>query len=164
MRLSGLATDGRAVSPVIGVVLLVAIVVILAAVVGTFALELGDSTREPAPTADFSFEKTELSGQPDELTITFESGDSIPNTELYVTADVQVQHESGSPGPADRLSWYELADASGSVTEGAAVQPGDRVLVEPPDADGELEDKTFRVVWDTGENSATLAVWRGEDA
>ena len=43
----------RAVSPVIGVVLMVAITVILAAVLGTFALGLGD-TRDPAPQASFS--------------------------------------------------------------------------------------------------------------
>jgi len=35
--------DDRAVSPVIGVILMVAITVILAAVIGTFVLGLGDS-------------------------------------------------------------------------------------------------------------------------
>jgi len=35
--------EGRAVTPVVGVILLVAITVVLAAVVGTFALGLGES-------------------------------------------------------------------------------------------------------------------------
>jgi flagellin-like protein len=43
-------TDDSAVSPVIGVILMVAITVILAAVIGTFVLGLGDNVQE-TPTA-----------------------------------------------------------------------------------------------------------------
>ena len=47
--------DGeRAVSPVIGVILMVAITVILAAVIGTFVLGLGDQIGDNAPQASFS--------------------------------------------------------------------------------------------------------------
>ena len=42
-NLFGETDDSRAVSPVIGVILMVAITVILAAVIGTFVLGLGDS-------------------------------------------------------------------------------------------------------------------------
>jgi FlaG/FlaF family flagellin (archaellin) len=45
-------STGRAVSPVIGVILMVAISVILAAVVGAFVLEVGDQ-QETAPEASF---------------------------------------------------------------------------------------------------------------
>jgi len=41
-------SDDRAVSPVIGVILMVAITVILAAVIGTFVLGLGDSVSQQA--------------------------------------------------------------------------------------------------------------------
>jgi flagellin-like protein len=41
-------TDDRAASPVIGIVLVVAIVVVLAAVVGTFVTSLGDDVSEAA--------------------------------------------------------------------------------------------------------------------
>jgi len=47
-RLDGLLGDERAVSPVIGVILMVAITVILAAVIGTFVLGLGDSVSQQA--------------------------------------------------------------------------------------------------------------------
>ena len=47
--------DSRAVSPVIGVILMVAITVILAAVIGTFVLGLGDSV-ESAPQASITFD------------------------------------------------------------------------------------------------------------
>ena len=40
--------DERAVSPVIGVILMVAITVILAAVIGAFVLDLGSNQSEPA--------------------------------------------------------------------------------------------------------------------
>jgi flagellin-like protein len=48
--------DSRAVSPVIGVILMVAITVILAAVIGTFVLGLGDSVQQNAQ-AGVSFEQ-----------------------------------------------------------------------------------------------------------
>ena len=42
MQLKDIFGDDDAVSPVIGVILMVAIIVILAAVIGTFVLGLGD--------------------------------------------------------------------------------------------------------------------------
>ncbi|ELK56003.1 hypothetical protein D320_01493, partial [Haloferax sp. BAB-2207] len=42
MQIKTMFTESRAVSPVIGVILMVAITVILAAVIGTFVLGLGD--------------------------------------------------------------------------------------------------------------------------
>jgi flagellin-like protein len=50
------ATGNRAVSPVIGVILMVAITVILAAVIGAFVLEIGDQ-QETAPNASFDAEQ-----------------------------------------------------------------------------------------------------------
>jgi flagellin-like protein len=47
----------RAVSPVIGVILMVAITVILAAVIGAFVLEIGDQ-QETAPTTSFTVEES----------------------------------------------------------------------------------------------------------
>jgi len=46
--------DDRAVSPVIGVILMVAITVILAAVIASFVLGLGDSTGNAAPNVNFN--------------------------------------------------------------------------------------------------------------
>ena len=55
-----------AVSPVIGVILMVAVTVILAAVIGTFILGLGDNVQEN-PQAAVSF--TENPGEPGEGTV-----------------------------------------------------------------------------------------------
>jgi len=54
MQLKNLLDDDDAVSPVIGVILIVAITVILAAVIGTFVLGLGESVNEE-PRAGVSF-------------------------------------------------------------------------------------------------------------
>ena len=55
MNLKRLFNDDDAVSPVIGVILMVAITVILAAVIASFVLGLGDQNN-PAPTTSFDFE------------------------------------------------------------------------------------------------------------
>jgi flagellin-like protein len=47
MKLNELFVDDNAVSPVIGVILMVAITVIMAAVIGTFVLALGDAGETP---------------------------------------------------------------------------------------------------------------------
>jgi len=54
MRFKELFADDDAVSPVIGVILMVAITVILAAVIASFVLGLGPGSA--APTANFDFE------------------------------------------------------------------------------------------------------------
>ena len=48
--------DNRAVSPVIGVILMVAITVILAAVIGTFVLGLGEQVGQSSPQASISIQ------------------------------------------------------------------------------------------------------------
>jgi flagellin-like protein len=54
MKLKQLIADDDAVSPVIGVILMVAITVILAAVIGAFVLGIGGS-QEAAPQASFEW-------------------------------------------------------------------------------------------------------------
>jgi len=54
MDLKTLLQNDDAVSPVIGVILMVAITVILAAVIATFVLGLGDSLSNQAPQASFT--------------------------------------------------------------------------------------------------------------
>jgi flagellin-like protein len=56
MDLKQFFDDEQAVSPVIGVILMVAITVILAAVIGTFVLGLGDQVQNTTPQASFGFD------------------------------------------------------------------------------------------------------------
>jgi flagellin-like protein len=52
--------DDRGVSPVIAVILMVAITVILSAVIGTFVLDIGSSLSESPPQASFEIEQEEI--------------------------------------------------------------------------------------------------------
>ncbi|WP_435076410.1 type IV pilin [Halococcus sp. AFM35] len=70
----------RAVSPVIGVVLIVAVTVVLAAVVGAFVVGVGDAGNAPeaAITAKFGNE------YPNQINLTHHSGDPLDVTKLTV--------------------------------------------------------------------------------
>ncbi|WP_199719592.1 type IV pilin [Halorubrum sp. Atlit-26R] len=75
--------DDRAVSPVIGVILMVAITVILAAVIGTFVLGLGDQLGDTAPQASFDIESSNASS----VNITKTGGQAIPVDDLVISVD-----------------------------------------------------------------------------
>jgi flagellin-like protein len=78
MQLERVLTDDEGVSPVIGVILMVAITVILAAVIAAFVLGIGD-TEDPAPSSSLNYELNEdPSGSPSvALEIAHESGDTF---------------------------------------------------------------------------------------
>ena len=82
MELESLLTDKRAVSPVIGVILMVAITVILAAVIGTFVLGLGDSVSENAPQAQFTYD---FDSDASTLTVTHDGGDEIQESAISIS-------------------------------------------------------------------------------
>jgi len=93
MDFQALFGDDRAVSPVIGVILMVAITVILAAVIGTFVLGLGDQVQSTTPQASFGFDQSNVTFQTnapadaeaETMTITHESGTTISESNLKVT-------------------------------------------------------------------------------
>jgi flagellin-like protein len=77
--------DDRAVSPVIGVILMVAITVILAAVIGTFVLGLGDSLGDSTPQASFSIDDVDADNNQIEVTKT--GGQDIAYSDLRVVVE-----------------------------------------------------------------------------
>jgi flagellin-like protein len=154
MKLKQLFTDDDAVSPVIGVILMVAITVILAAVIATFVLGLGESVSETAPQANFATDYnagsdatsfSQSTGSEDgSLQITHTGGDRISAQNLYVTGGID-----------NRFSWTDAGYSSGSdITAGDSVD----YLVETTD--------TVRVLWSDGSSgsSAELKKWTGSDA
>jgi len=115
MKLTNLpndSDDSRAVSPVIGVILMVAITVILAAVIGTFVLGLGDSV-ESAPQASISFD-----GDTDGVDITHRGGDELDTSELQLR---------GSGLDSSPVDFDTLTDAGSEFNAGstATVESGD---------------------------------------
>jgi flagellin-like protein len=139
MDLKQLFTDDSAVSPVIGVILMVAITVILAAVIGSFVLNLGGSLQQSSPQASFAFDYDSNGYTVD---ITHETGDSIDNTQLNATT-----------GAGD---WDSNSTFFSSVG-GSTVSAGDTATYNL--SSGTWDGETVRVVWESenGENSATLS-------
>jgi flagellin-like protein len=89
MDIKQLLNDDDAVSPVIGVILMVAITVILAAVIASFVLGLGNQAQQGAPTATIGFDYEQIdenSGGSNwgALAVSHDGGDSVSSQELYV--------------------------------------------------------------------------------
>ena len=137
MRLKEFFTDDDAVSPVIGVILMVAITVILAAVIGTFVLNLGQGINQSSPQASFAFD---YNTDGDNMTITHESGDSVEADQLNTTGH--------SNGPE---AWTNTSE----VSDGETVSAGTSATFDNTNWNGQ----TIRVVWSSqnGETSATLS-------
>ncbi len=157
MKINELFTDDDAVSPVIGVILMVAITVILAAVIATFVLGLGDQVSTTSPQASFGFDWDGEGGSSEDaiLTISHDGGDSIQANRLYIRGD---------PG-ASSLETTELGDTWGTynasgVSGTTQVTAGNRASVDVgPTAEVD-------VVWQSqnDQESATLGEWNGPDA
>ena len=133
-------TEEDAVSPVIGVILMVAITVILAAVIATFVLGLGEQISATGPTASFDFEYDEdAGGGTGDLTVTHTSGNTIEAQNLYLRGDTDHGDWSGS---------YSKVSAGDSKTISVS------------------SSETIRVVWesDGGSQTSTLEKWSGPDA
>ena len=116
-----LGTEERGVSPVIGVILMVAITVILAAVIGGFVLQLGSGVGDAAPQASIGVSDTNFAN--DSIELRHSGGDTIEwadtNVILEVTgsADNTVQWDSPN---SDALSTGQRATIyikNGSATQ-----------------------------------------------
>ncbi|ELY64710.1 type IV pilin [Natrinema versiforme] len=139
----------RAVSPVIGVILMVAITVILAAVIAAFVLDMGDSVEEEAQ-AGVNIEVDEPSnqtqatwttqGNTDSITIAVseDGGDGEAEFELEevgesVTFDNEYLEDDSNDGVtnafSDSGSPSEGDEYSGSITATATIEGGSSTVV-----------------------------------
>ncbi|MFB6301344.1 MAG: type IV pilin [Haloferacaceae archaeon] len=134
MKLRQFLTDDRAVSPVIGVILMVAITVILAAVIGTFVLGLGQNVQS-TPQASFAFD---FDASDNEVNVTHTGGDTLEKGEN--ADEVKLVSTAGSAGVW--LTGNSTIDAGTTYKNFNYVSGG----------------ATVRVVWTgpNGESSATL--------
>ncbi|QPV62256.1 type IV pilin N-terminal domain-containing protein [Halosimplex litoreum] len=187
MKLKQLLDDDDAVSPVIGVILMVAITVILAAVIASFVLGLGNQAQQGAPTATIGFDYEQIdenSGGSNwgVLSVTHDGGDSVSSNELYVRGSgfnsSGANYDSGAPFEGSAAVGAELenyvADNGGGqinhVESGpwngtasgddSAVVSGDRANVYVS------SDYEISVVYQAqeGDTSSTLNEQDGPDA
>jgi len=136
MKIKQLLNDDDAVSPVIGVILMVAITVILAAVIATFVLGLGDNLSNTAPQASFNFEGSGNASS--DVTITHAGGASIVSDRLSITAGGSTAVSS----PAFESSDTDVTAGSTETVPDGDISSGDEI----------------RVVWtaEDGSQTATL--------
>jgi flagellin-like protein len=117
MKVSTLFGDDDAVSPVIGVILMVAITVILAAVIASFVLGLGSNVNS-APSASFSYDYDDggdgfgPSDGNDEVTISHQGGELLEASAVSVL--VEGKEAGATWGGASEIT----AGNSTTITDG----------------------------------------------
>ncbi|RXK46233.1 type IV pilin [Halorientalis pallida] len=171
MQVRQLLQDDDAVSPVIGVILMVAITVILAAVIASFVLGLGGSQQQ-TPQASFSWDYTNNSTYSVDgsgvVEVSHDGGDSIKQNELVFRGTGYTDPvRSGITNRGtdyvqitDTGKNWDGANASGSIGDTSAVVGGDTINI------GAESDFEFSLVWEPqeGDTSATLSEQNGPDA
>ena len=169
MRLKQLATDDDAVSPVIGVILMVAITVILAAVIASFVLGLGGQTQTtPQASMGWNWDVNSTAGGTNSstanLTVSHESGESVKITELFLRGD---------PGNGSSVNRQWNGTNSTTIGDSEAVASGDSWDIanqSGPGSDSTIYGLTseydLQVIWqpEEGDTSATLGEDTGPDA
>jgi len=148
MNLKELFTEDRGVSPVIGVILMVAITVILAAVIGAFVLGLGDQASSSAPQASFDYN---FNGE-DSVNITHGGGDSIDNSTIDVTIGNEDILDSGD----------DVADTDEYTVDRnwpESISTGNSLDISVEGATPSQNGDTVRVIWNnpSGGSSNTLS-------
>ncbi|AUX10680.1 flagellin [Halalkaliarchaeum desulfuricum] len=142
MNIKEFVQDREAVSPVIGVILMVAITVILAAVIGTFVLGLGDQVGDTAPNSQFDSSES-IEGDVITVTFTHQGGDAVEGAELRVNLDADNVNEEDAETD---LSVDDERYSAGSSFD---------VTVKADEASDPVEGE-LTLVWDSGDRSSIL--------
>ena len=147
MKLRKLFAGDDAVSPVIGVILMVAITVILAAVIGTFVLSLGSDLQNNAPNAQFTFSEEDNGG----LTITHDGGQNVDVDKINVSGDANIDASSESNAECQQDDWGNT-----TWSGDGELSAGDSCTIPSTEVSSSEE---IRITWesDNGGTSATLA-------
>lgn len=121
---------------------MVAITVILAAVIGTFVVGLGDQVQTTTPQAKFTFDFQHNADSDDSVTVVHDGGDTISAED---TLTVSSSAQGTTPEP-----W----GGTGSISAGSSTV----YTLNTTTGSDSWSGETVRVVWtsQSGENSATL--------
>jgi flagellin-like protein len=137
MQLKQLFDDDDAVSPVIGVILMVAITVILAAVIGAFVLNLGGGQESP-PQTQWGWSDTNVSGtsSADEVALAHDGGDRVDNPGQITLSN------SSNDITLDTLFGTDTISAGAEAT--VSVNSG--------------ETGTFELIWESSDGSQSNVI------
>lgn len=166
-----LRADDRAVSPVIGVVLMIAITVMLAAATGSFILGMGDRVDQTTPQANFEFEYA-TSGHGN-LTITHKSGDTLDPNRINVSVDEEFHPAPGNESGSPSGTAYNSLALSAQVSDGnGGTEPWVENNIKTGTTFGvvsssdNLASANVIVMYTapSGQRTATIAEWEGPEA
>jgi len=136
MDVLALWTEDDAVSSVLGVVLMVAITIILAVVVGVFVLGIGQSLTSPTPdvTFDYSTDVNEDPSTKSSVTILHAGGDALQSNNLEVAIGGETAWAAGSDSSpySDTTNWPEQVTGGDRLRiedGGSTIKGGEEVLV-----------------------------------
>lgn len=143
--IGGLGGDERGATPVVGILLIVAIAIVLAAVVGQsiFGYDLVQAP-EAAPAVSFDHQYEETNATYGQLTIRHESGTTLGNGSTSFAV-------SGGDGDYD--------ESASTIPE--TIESGNDVMLA-----GIAPDETVRLIWEHPEtgDSYVLFTWTGPEA
>jgi len=173
MEVRTLLLDDGAVSPVVGVILLVGITVVLAAGTASLALGVGEAQVSPAPQVSFDIEYAQAGYG--NLTFTHDGGDNLDPGDISVASDRDVYPAPGNDsgrvsGSAARSFALDsrVTDGSGGTEQwvDGEVTAGTGFTVVGTSASTNLEAAAVRVVYshDGGDRTTTLVEWEGPAA
>ncbi|GAB3679805.1 hypothetical protein GCM10028857_01660 [Salinarchaeum chitinilyticum] len=147
MKLGSLCRDDDAISSVLGVVLMVAVTIILAAVIGTFVLGIGSELTDSSPSASWEFsENVNDSAANSTVTILHGGGEDVDASTLEVTVGGVTAYADGEAENGFTLiqnGWGDTVTAS------------DRLVIEGNTS--EMDGKKIRLYWSDGDSSSILA-------
>jgi flagellin-like protein len=152
---SGDGGDGndRGVSPVIGVILMVAVTVILAAVIGSFVLGLGQDTQR-APQASITISDSGQSfdgGTGSAFDLRHDSGDTLLLDEIGIivrnadTNEIVAQHEDATFVVGGSFATAAL-NGDGTPAAGSRLSVGDVLTIGDTAAGGFTAGQKYRIV------------------
>jgi len=154
MQLRNLLIEDDAVSSTIGVVLMVAVTVVLAAAVGTFALGLAEESakKTPSTSIETKWGVTTVGGTTYEtVDITILGGDSLKPRFVTVRYGGMVVWNSNSQAMAGDLAIY----GSKTWPTSSKIESGDTLGLRE-DATSFTDEKLLQVVWNNGQKSQML--------
>jgi len=152
MQLNRLLTDDDAVSPVIGVILMVAVVVILAAVTASFALSFADGGGSSAPQVSLDSDYNE---DDNVVTLTVEGGDTFDAENVEFEGDLSTSSDAAVGEGGD--DWT----VSSEFNDGDSVSAGDSIEIGVSGP-----DYTVELVWqgDDGGESSIIRTLEGPES
>lgn len=134
-------TADRAISPVIGVILMISLAVLVASMIGGFTLSMGDNLQAQAPNAGFTFSYNANAGT---ISVTHDGG------QPFTTANTKslLVRQTGSATATE--VWVDGSTGAFPVTAGDQLTPsftlasGDEIRVVWLSADGASTDTLDR--------------------